>query len=52
MRRQAIISTNDGEVYWRLYSSLGLNELGIKMSAVTIMFKSHKTESPVDGGLN
>ena len=26
-RRQAIIWTNDGLVYWRIYASLGLNEL-------------------------
>ena len=26
-RRQAIIWSNDGTVYWRIYSSLGLNEL-------------------------
>ena len=26
-RRQAIIWTNDGIVYWRIYTSLGLNEL-------------------------
>ena len=26
-RRQAIIWTNDGLVYWRIYAPLGLNEL-------------------------
>ena len=26
-RRQAIIWTNDGQVWWRVYASLGLNEL-------------------------
>ena len=26
-RRQAIIWTNDCPVYWRIYASLGLNEL-------------------------
>ena len=26
-RRQAIIWTNDGQVWWRIYASLGLNEL-------------------------
>ena len=26
-RRQAIIWTNGGLVYWRIYASLGLNEL-------------------------
>ena len=26
-RQQAIISANDGKVYWRIYVSLGLNEL-------------------------
>ena len=27
--RQAIIWTNDGQVYWRIYASLGLGELNI-----------------------
>ena len=27
IRRQAIIWTNDGQVCWRIYASLGLNEL-------------------------
>ena len=26
-RRQAIISTNGGQIYWRTYSSLGLHDL-------------------------
>ena len=29
-RRQAIIWTNDGQVYWRIYASLCLNELNEK----------------------
>ena len=35
VRRQAIIWTNDGLVYWRIYSSLGLNEL---MTPYTIIY--------------
>ena len=27
IRRQAIIGTNDCLVYWRIYASLGLNEI-------------------------
>ena len=29
VRRQPIIWTNDGLVYWRIYASLGLNELSL-----------------------
>ena len=28
--RQAIIWTNDGLVYWRIYASLGFNELTVR----------------------
>ena len=31
--RQTIIWTNDGLVYWRIYASLGLNELMIRSIA-------------------
>ena len=31
-RRQAIIWTNGGLVYWRIYVSLGFNKLGIAQS--------------------
>ena len=30
-RRQAIIETNDGTVYWHIYTSLGLSELTYKI---------------------
>ena len=34
VRRQAIIWTNDGLVHWRIYASLGLNELIAKWQSI------------------
>ena len=39
-RRQAIIWTNDGIVYWRIYASLGLNELTQAMTRVILFIRS------------
>ena len=36
-RRQAIIWTNDGIVYWRIFTSLGLNELTILLNNTNII---------------
>ena len=33
-RRQAIIWTNDGLVYWRIYASVGLDELSVIQSKI------------------
>ena len=40
-RRQAIIWTNDGPVYWRIYASLGLNKLKWPLYS----YKKHEQET-------
>ena len=46
VRRQAIIWTNDGLVYWRVYASLGLNELKTtEVYSDKIIVTNHKIAS-------
>ena len=43
-RRQAIIWTNGGIIHWRIYPSLGLNELTLwPLGDMTVLFNDFQT---------
>ena len=44
--QQAIIWTNDGLVYWRIYASLSLNELKIKPASIDVFSPDQVGHAP------